>query len=137
MPAENVCYSLNDEDFAYTDIFSLMSAMDESGVLEAGAEYWESDFRVALPKDAFSVERILEGADEQLFDDVGEIYENDFSYASPAAKLELQELLHSWCDKHINLSSYSVLIGKSRKKAITAKEVADYRAVYPAEGAPA
>ncbi|WP_315809415.1 hypothetical protein [Pseudomonas sp. C9-3] len=128
MPEENVCYSLNDEDYVYTDLFTLMSEMEDADYLQEGAEYWESDFRVALPKDAISVEHILECADERLFDEVGEIYENDFSYASPAAKLELLDLLNAWCDKHINLSSYSVLTGKARKKSITAEEVEQYRA---------
>lgn len=72
-----------------------------------------------------------------MFDEVGEVYENHFSYASPAAKDELQEFLHAWCDKHVNLSSYSVLIGKSQKTAITAEVVTQYRAGVSTEGAPA
>ena len=128
MPEENVCFSLNNEDFIYTDLFTLMSAMEDDGLLEVGAEYWESDYRSAKPEDAFRVELILEEADCRIEDEVGEVYDSDCSNVSTIAKLELRELLYAWSEKHVQLSRYNVLTGASRKMSLAAELVAEYHA---------
>jgi hypothetical protein len=39
---------------------------------------------------------------------------------------ELQNLLNTWADKHVNLKRYSAMVGKSRQCAITADDAIYY-----------
>ena len=129
MPVETrTCYSLNDEEYNHSCLTDLMSELEDQGGLAVGAEYWEADTRPLGSADAFRIEHLLEDADELIFEEVGEIYDNDLSSVTPEAKIELRDLLLAWCDKHVNLAQYDVIEGRSRKKTITAADIEDFHA---------
>ena len=117
-------YSTNDEDYRYTDVDEVLQAMADDDALSEGATYYEVDTEVVQLADYLRADRILEAAEEQLYDDIGEASEDAF-YASNEAMAELSLLLSAWADKHLS-GRYWKCVGKSRELKVTAADVAEY-----------
>ena len=113
------CYSLNDEDFNFDSMSDLIDSCDDPKV---GDTYWEADCRTMQSTDvinSYTVDSLLENMDERIYEDVGEVYDNECSYVTDEAKTELRNLMEAWAEKHINLSRYWKIIGKSRECKFT------------------
>lgn len=123
-----VYYSADNETFNYDSIGELMHDLLSEDALEPGRVYYEADgFPVTHEHviSVYQVEHLLENLDEQVYDDVGEVYDNDYSDVPAEAKEELRQLLITWAKKHVGLR-YWRLEGQSRKKEFTAEEIAEY-----------
>lgn len=115
------CYSLNDEDFNHDELGDLIAGMDDPKV---GDVYWEADCRTVTSADAVgNVDHILEEMDQCMYEELGEVFGNDFSEAPQEAKDELNTLLKAWVEKHINLGRYWKIEGKSRECKLTAEDL--------------
>ncbi len=120
------CYSANDEDFIYQDVGELFDALDSDGRLVVGQVYYEADFRNLLLSDLINKHRIgsiLEQFDDDLYEKIGEISDNDFYNVTDDAKEELRQLLNTWIEKHVNVSKYWKIVGKSRECVVTAEDL--------------
>lgn len=117
------CYSLNDEEFNITEMGDLI---DQHNNPEVGGIYWEADCKPLLPTDGINshtVDSLLENMDERIYEDTGDVYDNECSNVSDEAKAELNGLLRSWAIKHIDLSRYWKIIGKTRECKFTAEDL--------------
>jgi len=118
----DICYSINEEDFNLTSVGDVLDALDDEGWLEEGAAYWEADCRRMQASDVFSVEQVLEGMGERLYEEVGEIAD-DYPAVPPEAKAELKAFLTAWVEKHAPPNQYWLVIGKPREKRVTADDL--------------
>ena len=123
---QQLCYSTNDEDFNHGDVDEVLDALNSEGELVAGRIYYEADCGTPKTEDVMDVDSILEAADEQMYEQIGEVYDNTFSGVSPEAKTELQALLNAWAEKHVNLGGYWIIKGKSRQCVVTEEDVKEY-----------
>jgi hypothetical protein len=117
-------YSTDNEAFNHNSLESLLDYMDGPQV---GDVYYEAD-GVRLPPTAgindWTVESILEGMDERIYDEIGDSYDTQECFdVSDEAKAELRQLLEAWVTKHIDLSRYWRLIGDSRECRLTAEDL--------------
>ena len=117
-------YSTNDEDYRYADVSEVLQAMADDGSLVEGATYYEIDTMAVQLSDYLSAERILEAAEESLYDEIGEAAEDAFS-ANNEAMTELSSLLSAWANKHLS-GRYWKCAGKPRELKVTAADVAEY-----------
>ena len=120
-----VAYSTNDEDFNYTSLDELLSYLEADGELYTGKVYYEIDTAPVDLSSYLSASRLLDQAEDQLYGDIGEAAEDAF-YASKEAIFELQTYLEAWTDKHLSKARYWQCVGKSRKRVITEKDIANY-----------
>jgi len=109
----NKCYSVNEEEFDITDFSDVIyQLLNQLGVDCAssliGATYWEADAHPLEYEDVISVDWFLEDCDQRAYEEIGEVFDNDFSGCTEQAKKELEELLLSWCEKHVNLPYWKV-----------------------------
>jgi len=118
-------YSINDEDYIYHDPDGALDALDSDGLLEDGAVYYEADFAPVDLSRYLRAERLLEDADERLYDDVGESAEDAYS-VTPEALAELDAAIKAWCEQYLANRSVWEIIGKSREIRVSAKNVSDY-----------
>lgn len=103
------CYSLNGEDF-FDDWCQLIDELESEGLGE-GIEYFEADKVDVEIKDyvnLYSITSILEDFDDQLYQDIGEVADCDFSDVPQDAKQELQEFIQAWAEKHVKLPYWKV-----------------------------
>lgn len=112
------CFSIDDENFNYDSLSDLILSNNP----EVGDFYYEAD-ATNVRVDNYLVNHLLEDADDLLYDDLGEIYDNDFSNVSDGAKKELLGLLQTWAAKHVNLDRYWKIVGKSRKLQFTKEDL--------------
>lgn len=117
------CYSLNDEDFNTSEIRDLFDELDGDGELIAGRVYYEADCHTPTTDNVLDVDSILEATDEQMYDRIGDAYDNDFGEASPDARDELRDLLNVWAAKHVSLDRYWIIDGKSRELRVTEEDM--------------
>lgn len=120
------CYSTDNEEFNYSDPQEVFEDLDGLGELTAGRVYYEADCHTPSTDNVLDVDSLLENADEQMYDRIGEVYDNAFSEASPDARAELQDLLNAWAEKHVSLSRYWVIDGKSRELKVTEDDVKEH-----------
>lgn len=120
------CYSTDDQAFNYSDPQEVFEGLDGLGELTAGRVYYEADCHTPSTDNVLDVDSLLENADEQMYDQIGEVYDNAFSEASPDARAELQDLLNAWAAKHVSLSRYWVIDGKSRELKVTEDDVKEH-----------
>lgn len=102
------CYSLNDEDFFEWE--ELISRLEEEELGE-GTEYFEGDkvdVKIGEYVDIHGIDLMLERFDDWVYEDIGEIADCDFYNVSKEAKEELQELIQTWAEKHVNLPYWRV-----------------------------
>jgi len=69
------------------------------------------------------VNSIIESLDEQAYEEIGEVFDNEFSNVTQEAKAELFALLATWADKHVSLERYWKITGKSREMKLTAEDL--------------
>jgi len=118
------CYSLNDEEFNFNQLGDLLNYMDDPKV---GDTYFEADCKIMTTDDVISlhtVSSLLEGMDEAAYEVVGEVYDNECSDVSEEAEAELQALISAWAVKHINLSRFWKIVGKTRECKLTEEDFA-------------
>lgn len=122
------CYSTNDEDFHYDKLGELFDDLDSDGELVLGRAYYEADCREITASDFTGkrrIESILEQFDEDLYEEIGEIADNDFTGVTDEAKAELASFLSAWIEKHVNVGRYWKIIGKTRPMQVTAEDLRD------------
>ncbi|WP_019573402.1 hypothetical protein [Curvibacter lanceolatus] len=120
---QSKCYSLDNEEFNHDSLGDLLDSMIEPAV---GDVYYEADCRPFTNADVVSrheVDSILERLDEQAYEEIGEVFDNEFSNVTQEAKAELLALLTAWADKHVSLEHYWKITGKSREMKLTAEEL--------------
>lgn len=116
--AKRECYSSDEENFNSEDFGDFLALND----FEIGSTYWKADAIEVSHCDFLSVNSILETADERLYEEVGEVADNDYSDVSDEARAELQSLIEAWAAKHINLHYWKVRNVKECR--ITAEDLA-------------
>lgn len=117
-------YSPDGESFNHDSLGALIDYMDDPQV---GDVYYEAD-GARLPPTAgindWTVESILEGMDERIYDEIWDSYDTQECFdVSDEAKAELRQLLEAWATKHIDLSRYWKLIGDSRERKLTTEDL--------------
>ena len=117
-------YSTNDEDYRYDDADEALQAMADDDALREGATYYEIDTEAVQLADYLRADRILEAAEESLYDDIGEAAEDAFS-ANAEAMAELSSMLSAWAEKHLS-GHYWKCVGKPRELKVTAADVSEY-----------
>ena len=117
-------YSTNDEDYRYGDAGEALQAMADDDALHEGATYYEIDTEAVQLADYLRADRILEAAEESLYDDIGEVAEDAFA-ANKEAMDELSSLLSAWAEKHLT-GHYWKCVGMARELKVTAADVAEY-----------
>lgn len=117
------CYSIDNETFNDDSLSDLIDGMDDPQV---GDTYYEADCVTLEPIEGingYTVDSILENMDERIYDELGECYDNTCSNVPNEAKAELRGLLELWAMKHIDLSSYWKIVGKTRECKLTADDL--------------
>lgn len=125
-------YSRDDEIYCFNSIGELLDDLDSDGELVAGQTYYEADCRKIVASDFTGkrrVESILEQWDHDLYEDVGEISDNDFSNSTDEAKDELATLLAGWIEKHAKVDRYWKIIGKTREMKVEPDDIKEGGAV--------
>jgi hypothetical protein len=120
----NTAYSINNEDFNYTDASEALQALADDGRLVEGGIYYECDCEEVPLTRYLRASRILDIAGDDIFDEVGESAEDAFMVGA-AAEQELNNLLANWAKKHLN-GAYWRCIGKPRELTVTADDVTEY-----------
>lgn len=123
----NLCYSRDDESFNFSELGDLMDDLASDDALQPGTVYYEADCTPMTPEYLIDacLDHFLEDCDQAVYDEVGEVYDNDFSGTSKEAQLELRALILRWAEKHIKMR-YWRIDGKSRQKTFTKEEIEEY-----------
>ena len=127
MNKTNVCYSVNNEDYAHESVGDVLDELDSIGELEVGRVYYEANFCHMKTSDFSTlslIDSLLERLDDDLYEYVGETSDCDFSSVPQNAKDELSKLLCAWIDKHVNVVKYWKIDGKPRALQVTADDIA-------------
>ena len=101
----NYCYSTNEEYFTRCDFSEILYELRDnvsSNEELIGQTYYRGDVIPIQYSDCIDIESILEDCDQRAYEEIGEIYDNDFTGVSEEAKQELLSLLEEWSKKHIN-----------------------------------
>ena len=101
------CWSVNGEEF-FDDWCRLIEELQdyEYDEIPIGTEYFEADkvdVKVGDYVNIHGIVSMLEQFDDWVYEDVGEIADCNFYNVSKEAKEELQELIQTWAEKHVNL----------------------------------
>jgi len=99
--------------------------IDALGVKDEGAMYYEIDTEAVQLADYLRADRILEAAEESLYDDIGEAAVDAFA-ANAEAMAELSSMLSAWAEKHLS-GHYWKYVGKARELKVTAADVTAWR----------
>jgi hypothetical protein len=126
---DDLCFSRSGDDFTHRTLGELFDEMSADGDLVAGTIYYEATCHVMEPKDIVTrIDAVLEEFDEALYEQVGDIAQNDFTGTSDEAKLELKGLITNWISRHVNVSNYWVIPGTPRERTVTQEDVNEYGA---------
>ena len=121
-----VRYSVDDEDYGHESVGDVLDELDSIGELTVGRVYYEADVREMKASDFawfFRIDELLERMDDDLYEDVGEVSDCDFSSVPQEAKDELSALLCAWIDKHVKVGRYWTVDGKPRTLQVTADDI--------------
>lgn len=123
-PAEK-CYSLNGEDYNYTDLGEALTTLGDDSVngLQVDMTYYAGDSRKRAPSFYFSMDSLLENMGEAANDEAGE-YADDFPDMSKEKQAELQSIISNWLDRNVEVSFFTVKNPTTVK--VTAQDVADF-----------
>ena len=117
-------YSRDDETYDHETFGDLLCDLqleyEDSELI--GMSYWVCEGKEVTFGDIIDVRQILDALDDELYEQVGEVADCDFSGVSKDAQNELHDLLVKWAEKHISLR-YWKLVGKSEEKFITAEDI--------------
>jgi len=121
---KQVFYSINEEDFSYSDIGEVIDALDCDGNLELGSTYYSCEFEAVDFTQYLDVDNILERADEYLYDNIRCEDASPFADVTKEAKDNLKTLLHDWAKRHVT-GRYWESTGLSTEHKITADDLAE------------
>ena len=111
-------YSLDDETFNYFTFGELLDAANSDDELYLGMPYYVAEICPFAPESSININRILEVIDDDLYEEIGEFYDSDFSNVSDEAKTELKKMICEWTTKHVKVERYFKFIGKSKRLEI-------------------
>jgi len=117
-------YSINQEDWNYTDASEALQALADDDRMVEGTVYWESDVEVCPPERFLRAGCVLDQASDLIYNAVGECAEDAF-VVSEEAVFELGEMLKAWARKHVT-GNYWICIGEPRELRVTSADVAEY-----------
>ena len=100
----NKCFSVNNEDFNYEDLESLIECNEQ---LRAGDIVWIADAMKPKHSDFVNVYNIIENMAEEAWDVVGEAAE-DYGDVSKEAELELEAIVTAWAGKYCHITFFEV-----------------------------
>lgn len=118
-------YSTDDEDFRYQEPDEVLDELAVEGRLTEGEVYYEIGIEIVDLADCMIAADVLERAEEQLYDLVGEAAEDAFLVRDEATD-ELNALLKAWVAKHLAGTNVWRCVGKSRELRVTAEDVAEH-----------
>jgi hypothetical protein len=118
-------YALDDNTFI--SLNALFQSLASVGNLKEGLVIYAAESMSCTASSYFDIENILEEADEEAYDEVGETFNNDFSSCSTEAREELRTLLTAWAEKHV-VTDYRRIVGESHAVTITAEMINAFRA---------
>lgn len=122
----NKCYSTDGESFNHNSLGEVFDDLESEGELYEGRVYYEADYKPLEVQDyasSHTVAWMLENLDEQIYDDIGECYDNDCYNVSKEAREELRTFLESWITKHVDLSCYFKIVGKPRELKVVKEDL--------------
>lgn len=117
------CWSVNGEEF-FDDWDTLTDILESEGLAVMGVEYFEADkvgTRISDYVNMRGIVSMLEQFDDLVYEDIGEVADCDFYNVSQEAKEELQELIQTWAEKHVNLSYWK--LQNVVKKVVTKEDL--------------
>jgi len=115
-------YSTDNEEFTYDSIGEMLDCNE----LNAGESYYIAEVKTFESKDAItysSTLHLLDALDEGCFNRVGEDFAYDFSKVHQEAKVELRSLLQGWTEKHVNLSKYFLIQGRTKEMKLEQEDI--------------
>lgn len=121
----NKAYSTDNENFCYQEPDEVLDALEGDGRLTEGEVYYEIDTEIVDLADCMIVADVLERAEEQLYDWVGEAAEDVFRVGKEATD-ELDALIKAWVAKHLAGANVWRCVGKSRELRVTAGDIAAF-----------
>lgn len=104
------CWSLDGETF-FDDWNTLTDELESEGLAVIGVEYFQAekvDVKIGDYVNIHGIVSMLEQFDDWVYEDIGEIADCDFYNVSQDAKKELQEIIQTWAEKHVNLPYWRV-----------------------------
>ena len=107
-------YGTNDEEFTCTSVAEVVDKLKTEGEANVGQIYYAADFAPVEIGDFISAQWVLDEADEQGADLIGEYWDRDF-LVKPEAVAELQNAIAAWTRKHTKALQYRKISGKSRE----------------------
>ena len=111
-----VCYSLDEENYNMTEFGEVIEQLtSDSEASPLGATYWKAEAHPIKHADGIDIECFLEMCDERVYEEVGEVYDNDFSNCGAEAVQELEALVAAWAEKHVTLNYWKVCNAKEMK----------------------
>ncbi|MDK2126470.1 hypothetical protein [Parachitinimonas caeni] len=119
----NLCYSLDGENYCYTDFAELvqdaLENCDSEGI--AGTTYYQGQRIQKTASEYFAMDDLISNMEDAAYDDAGESAE-DFPDFSAAEKAELKSLISNWLDKNIKVSFWAVV--DTEERTFSAEDVA-------------
>lgn len=113
-----LCYSLDEEYFNYTDIEDVLQALGDQDALVEGATFYEGEAHRKAPSYYFDVDSLIESMGERAYDDAGE-WADTFPDLPKAKVAELESIVKNWLDANVTHTFYTVL--NTRKVTVTAE----------------
>jgi len=118
----NIKYSTDDEEFIYDSVGEML----DDSPLEVGDTYYSIEAKPLEPSDLITksaIMHLLENLDECAYYEVGEVFENHCADASIESQLELQSMIQGWAAKHLKLSDYFLIKGKSAEMKVQQEDL--------------
>lgn len=116
-------FSLDNERFNFGDIGEVLDHLDCYNELEVGRTYWTCDCERLDPTDCLDIDDILENAQCQIDDLIGESAEDAFM-VSEEARAELESILAQWVEKHVTERYWRCVNIQERK--VTSEDIAEW-----------
>lgn len=117
-------YSTNDEEYRYNDVSEVLQAMADDDALVEGATYYEIETEQVDMTSRLQARRVLEAAEEWLYDEIGEAAEDAY-LVNKEAEDEWNAFVAEWAAKHISARCWRC-VGKSKELKVTAADVAEH-----------
>jgi hypothetical protein len=102
------CYSTDEENFQHESMGDLLDYLDGETEDNIGATYWRGEKGELSHTDCIDVDCFLEMCDDRVYEEIGEIYDYQFTNVDDAAKKELEDLINGWAKKHVKFRYWKV-----------------------------
>ena len=103
------CYSTDKEIFHYESMGELIDEIESNTDTPIGATYFRGEKKALTHAECIDIDSFLEQCDERAYEEIGEIYDNCFTDVTEAAKMELEELITAWAQRHVNIRFWKVV----------------------------